>query len=259
MEKITKYAPGLLIVLSAFLLVQTVNAIKEYRYIGGKGVPENVISVSGEGEVFAAPDIATFTFSVVEEGKNVKDAQAKVTQKMDAILASIKKLGIEDKDVKTVDFSAYPKYEYNQIACITTPCPPGKQVLVGYEINQTISVKVRKIDDAGKAIDATTSAGASNVGALSFTIDDQDALKREARQKAITDAKGKADALAKDLGVRLVRIVNFSENGNGGFYPVMYKADMAMGRGGAVAESAPTLPTGENKIMSSVSITYEIQ
>jgi hypothetical protein len=107
-------------------------------------------------------------------------------------------------------------------------------------------------------LEAVASAGVTNVSGLTFTIDDRDALMREARQKAITEAKGKAEQLAKDLGVRLVRIVNFSENG-GGQPPIYFSKDMAMGMGGAEPESAPTVPAGENRFTSNVSITYEIR
>lgn len=250
-----RFLPTLTIILALFLLVQTVNALKD---TSNPSVPQNVITVSGEGEVFATPDIATFTFSVTEEGRDVKDAQTKVTAKIDSAIAQIKSLGVEEKDIKTTDYNAYPKYEYNQIVCITYPCPSGKQTLIGYEVSQTISVKVRKVDDSGKMLEAVANAGVTNVSGLSFTIDDEDALVRQARQEAIDEAKQKAKELAKDLGVRLVRIINFSENG--GQPPIYFARDMAVGMGGAMeTKSAPSIPGGENKIISSVSITYEIR
>lgn len=259
-EKITKYVPAVLVLLGLFLFVQTINGLKEYRYIGGNGMVSNVISVTGEGEEFVTPDVATFTFSMTEVGKDVKDAQDKVTQKIDAALGALKNLGIEEKDIRTTDYNAYPKYEYNQIICITYPCESGRQELVGYEVSQTISVKVRNIDESGEAIDAVAKTGITNVSGLSFVVDNEDEAQRIARQEAITDAEMKAEQLAKDLGVRLVRIVSFSEN-NGG-YPMPYysaKAESAvmLGMGGDAMN--PTLPTGENRIVSQVTITYEIR
>lgn len=250
-----KYVPALTIILSLFLVVQIVNGLKN----AGTGVPaQDVITVSGQGEVFATPDLATFTFSVTEVGNNVKDAQTKTTEKIDKAIAAVKKLGVDEKDIKTTDYNAYPKYEYNQIECIKYPCPVGKQQLVGYEVSQTILVKVRKVDDAGKLLDAVASASITNVSGLTFTIDDESALQREARKKAIDDAKTKAQQLAKDLGVSLSRIVSFSEN-NGSPMPMYYRAD-AIAMGGAMeAKSVPSVPTGQNKISSDVSITYEIK
>jgi len=255
-----RYVPALTIIASIFLLVLIISGLKEYRYIGGGVIPQNVITVNGEGEVFAVPDIATFSFGIVESGATVKEAQDKATMKTNAALEALKSLGIEDKDIQTSGYNAYPKYEFvtRQVVCITYPCPPtGNQEIVGYEVSQNITVKVRKIDDAGKAIDAATSAGASNISGLSFTIDDEDELVREARQKAIMDARNKAKELAKDLDVRLVRIVNFSEGGN---YPIPYYAKAEMGgMGGADMAPAPTVPAGENRIVSNVTITYEIR
>ncbi len=113
-----KYVPALTIILSLFLVVQIVNGLKN----AGTGVPaQDVITVSGQGEVFATPDLATFTFSVTEVGNNVKDAQTKTTEKIDKAIAAVKKLGVDEKDIKTTDYNAYPKYEYNQIECIKYP------------------------------------------------------------------------------------------------------------------------------------------
>lgn len=257
MEKITKYVPALIILLCAFLVVITIGELKGYRYIGGSDA-KNQITVTGEGEVFATPDVAEFSFSVVEEAKDVKSAQDAVSKKTEVAINSLKKLGIDEKDIKTTSFNAYPKYQYNEIYCIKAPCPSGKQEIVGYEVNQNITVKVRKIDDSAKAIDAVTTAGASNVSGISFTIDDEDALIRDARKKAIDDAREKAKVLAKDLDVKLVRIVSFNENGGRGVYPMYMKAD-AVSAGPESAPSVPVLPTGENKISSSVTITYEIR
>lgn len=255
METIKKYIPAIAIVLIAFLTVQTINAVKSYHYIGD-GASQNTISVTGDGEVFATPDIATFSWTVTEIGENVKDAQNKATEKVNAAIASLKQNGIDDKDIKTINFNANPKYEYNQVICTSFNCPPSKQTLVGYEVTQSVQVKVREVADAGKVIDGVTSAGVSDVSSLSFTIDDQDDLIAEARGEAIKKAKAKAKVLAKDLDVDLVRIVSFTDN-NGGRQPVMYKAMDSMSL--QSAESAPSLPTGENKITSNVTITYEVR
>jgi uncharacterized protein YggE len=139
-------------------------------------------------------------------------------------------------------------------------CPGGKQTLRGYQVSQTLTVKVRDTDKAGDILSGVGSLGASQVSGLSFTIDDQDALEAQARGKAIDDARAKAEALAKQLHVSLVRVVGFSESGN---YPMPYaynaRAGMAMDAVTLESKSAPALPVGENKITSSVSISYEIR
>jgi len=246
--------------LGLFLLVATLGELKGLRFIGS-GVPAtNTINVSGEGEVFAVPDTATFSVTVQETATDVQTAQTAATKKNNDIVAYLKGAGLDEKDIQTTDYNIYPQYEYGtQICPMGSYCPPGKQTLTGYQVSQTLTIKVRDTKKAGDLLSGVGSRGATNVSGLSFTIDDQKALEAEARGKAIDDAQGKAEALAKQLGVRIVRIVGFNENGN---YPVYYaKAEMSMavdGRGGAPAPS-PDIPTGQNKITSNVNVTYEIQ
>ena len=255
--RVTVLALGLL---SLFLAVKAINAFKEYKYIGKGVYPANVITVNGTGEVYAVPDIASFSFSVTEEAKQVVDAQNKASQKMNTILEALKGLGIEDKDIKTTAYTSYPKYEYTKTVCVEgVPCTYGRQVLIGYEVSQTISVKVRKTDDAGKVLAKVGELGAQNMSGLDFVIDDIEKVRAEARDKAIQDAKAKAKVLAKSLGVDFVRITSFYEN-NG--YPVYgYGGAMeAKAMGGDMTSSVtPQLPAGENKITSNVSISYEVR
>jgi len=227
------------------------------------GVDQNpaTITVSGDGEIYAKPDLGIVDFSVVTEKKTVAEAMAENTTQMNAVTEAIKAQGVEAKDIKTINFSIYPKYEYKQSsACTISYCPSGKQVLVGYEITNQLEVKVRNLDKVGDIVQKATDAGANQVGNLQFTIDEEDAFKAQARQEAINKAKDKAEELASQLGVKLVKIISFSENGN---YPIYYNDYMttAKGMGGGAAESvpAPQIETGQNKITSSVSITYEIK
>lgn len=247
---------------TVLLGAMVVSEIKGYRFIGGGVSASNTISVSGEGEVFASPDIANISFSVREESKKVADAQDKVNVKTKAALASVRKLGVADKDIKTENYSSYPKYEWQEgtASCIAIGCPPprpGKQVIVGYEVSQSVSIKVRDLEVVNKLVDALATAGVTEMQGPNFAIDNEDNLKADARKIAIEKARAKAEVLAKDLGVSLVRIVSFSEGGN---YPMYARATMvsdAMGK----AESAPMpeLPQGQTKITSNVTVTYEIR
>ena len=247
----------LAVLLSLFVLAKIGSELKAYRFIGG-GVPvSNTVTVSGEGEVFAVPDIATFSVSVDELKGSVAEAQEIAAGKINKVIAYLKAEGVEERDLKTLNYSVYPEYEYQRAACTPLSCPPGKQVLKGYRVNQTLSVKVRDTKEAGTLLSGVGEFGVTNVSGLEFTIDDEDALQAEARKKAIEDAKEKAAVLSKDLGVRLVRIVSFSESG-APVYPLYYKA---LGAADAVSSAPPVpeLPAGENKIVSNVSITYEIR
>ncbi len=244
--------------LALFLLILAISTLKQYRFIGSGVTATNTISVEGSGNVFAVPDTATFSYSVMDTAKDVTAAQTSVNTKGNAIMAYLKSQGVNEKYIQTTDYSVNPHYEYGQSACTTGYCPPGRQSLTGYDVNETVTVKVKDTNKAGTLLSGIGSKGATNMSGLSFTIDDQTALEAEARTKAIDDAREKANELAKELGVSLVRVVGFTENGGG--RPVYYAKSMAMDAGGTSASApAPEIATGQNKITSSVSVTYEIR
>ncbi len=251
-----------LLVLVLFFLVKTYGVLKENKFIGQDIVARNTINVQGEGEVSAVPDIAKFSFSVKEESLTVSEAQTVVTKKMNNVLDFLKQSEVDEKNIKTTGYNIYPRYEWQneKIACfgINCPIPDRERVLVGYEVSQNISVRLENIDKAGEVLAGIGALEVTNVSGLSFEIDDEDDLKRQARKEAIEEAQDKAKQLAKDLGVSLVRIVNYSSN-EGNTYPqyaVMEKS-MAFGMGGDVA--VPEIPVGENEIKMIVYITYEIK
>jgi len=246
------------ILLSVYLVFLSVGSVLNFRHIGKSPIYPASIPVTGKGEVIAVPDIASITYSIVEEGKDVASAQAKATEKGNKAIVYLKGKGIEEKDIKTTNYSISPKYNYIQGVCNEMRCAPGKQVLEGYEVNQSVTVKVRNANTAGDILAGIGSMNVSYVSGLTFTIDDQDLLKRQATEKAVLDAREQAEKVAKSLGVKLGKIVSYYEMG-GEPYP-MYEG---MGGDGmvktAVAPSvSPVLPTGENKITSTVTISYEI-
>jgi uncharacterized protein YggE len=248
-----------LIALTISTIVGIQNKIKEGKYIGQDVVAKNTIMVSSTGEVYAKPDLALLTFSVKTEAETVAKAMSENTEDMNAVIALMKAMGVEEKDLKTTNFNIYPRYEYkkeDKEKEIWPPQPEGRRVLVGYEITQSLQVKIRNIEKIGDIIQGATGAGANQVGSLRFTIDNEDELKKQAREEAIQKAKDKAKELAGQLGVDLVRITNFSESG---IAPRLYSYDYAMteavGLGGG---ETPQIETGENKIEVTVSVTYEI-
>lgn len=254
----------LLVILVLILSVVSLGAYsystyKQSKYIFGG---QNTVSVAGKGEIFAKPDLATFSFSVDAEAPDAAAAQEKSATAINAIYEYLKGNGVEEKDIKTSGYALNPKYRWEQAAC--TPyggCPQGKQILEGYQVNQTITVKVRDTAKAGDLISNVGENGATNISGLSFTIDDDEKLKREARELAIKDARENAKKLADDLGVRLGRMVSYYEDQ--GYPTPMY--DMAQSyRGESAGMSkdasfAPSLPSGENTITSNVTIIYELR
>jgi uncharacterized protein YggE len=256
-SNLVKVGIVLLIILSLYCLAKTFTEIKGYRYIGGGVSNSNVISFDGTGEISASPDLAAINLTIRENAKTMKEAQDKVTTKETAVLDFLDKNGIEKKDIKAESYNSYPKYDY-VTPCWGTYCRQETPKIIGYEVSEYISIKVRDLTKSGEIVQAIGSIGISEINGPDFSIEKEDQLKEQARKIAIDEAKAKAETLAKDLGVQLVRIVGFSENGN---YPMqMYeKGLMASDSVGATASTSPALPTGESKITSTVTITYEIR
>ena len=225
---------------------------------------QNVITITGHGEVKGTPDIANVYFTVRKEAKTVAEAQTKLAEIVNKSLEMLRANGIKDPDIKTESKSFNPKYEYrynsNSATCMTNvPCPPiGNNVVVGYEAYQSTTVKIRNIDNTGKIIEELGKLGVTDLSGPNFAIDKEDALKEQARSQAIMDAKTKAKVLAKELGIRLGKMTSYNENGN---YPMpMYALNASpMAKGMDVASAPAQTPVGENTISSDVTITYEIR
>jgi uncharacterized protein len=232
-----------------FLLASAVNEVREYHYIGKSPIYPATLPVTGKGEVFAVPNIASFSFSVIEQGKTVPEAQDKATEKNNDAISFLKGRGIEEKDIKTTGYNINPRYEYVQAT--------GRQNLVGYEVSQSVTVKVRKADTAGDVLAGIGGLGVSNVSSLDFTVDEQDELKRQARDMAIADAKEQAEKLAMQLGVRLGKIISYYEMENGP-YPYYEGMGGDMMKSAVAPRLAPTLNPGQDKITSQVSISFEL-
>src|ERR1035437_7358269 len=192
-----KGALVLIIVLSLYFAVKFLVEFRDYGINGSKEV--STIALSGHGEVNAVPDIANVYFTISKDNKTVKDAQADVVVVEKKALNLLKSKGVADKGIKTTDSSFNPKYEYRQSVCPPVPmgagyagitvspaspyyCPPSDQVIVGYTANESITVKVRNVDNVGDIMQGLGATGVSNLSGPNFAIDNEDALKAEARK-----------------------------------------------------------------------------
>jgi len=253
-DRVWKAGWIVLILLSVFLVSKTISEIKGWSFVGKSESPQTTISVSGKGEILVKPDIATFSFGIQEESLIVGEAQDKVAKSEGEILAFLKENGVAEADIKVSDYSIYPRYNYVRTYDVYDG---GKQVLAAYVVSESVEVKVRKISDAGKLIGSMGELGATNLSGLTFGIDKQDDVMKQAREKAIADAKVSAEKLADELGVSLVRIVDFSESGVRP--PAPYYYEKAALQASDASGVNPELPAGTNKIISNVSVTYEIK
>jgi len=211
---------------------------------------QNQFSVTAEGRVFAKPEIANIRFGVRTEAKpTAAQAIADNTKTMNEVIASVKSLGIEDKDIKTSHYQLYPEYDYLD----------GRQRLRGYSLNQEVTVKIRDLDKVGSAIESASASGANQVGDISFTIDDIDELKAQARAEAIVKAKRKMEELKHRTGIELGRLINVYESDQSQ-YPVPYYGIGGMGSDLAMAKtSVPQIEPGQNEIVVNVTMTWEVE
>lgn len=223
----------------------------------------NVITVSGTGEVSAAPDTAVFSFTIRNESETVGEAQTAVNTQAENVLEALRMVGISEKDLSTQSYVSNPRYEYRSATtiCRLDFCPPsgGERVLTGYEVSQSIEVKVRDMALTGAVAETLGAAGITEFYGPQFTIDDPDELQTQAKELAIEDARKEAKRLSRELGVRLGKLVNYSEGG--GYYPMYESRAMMAGASMDMAESAPKaqLPTGEQDVTASVTLTYKIK
>ena len=250
--------------LGTAVLVMAILALASYAILNFKQtssmypMPAN-ISVTGEGEAAAVPNVGQFSFAVMADGKTASAAQEESAKKINDIMAYLKEQGIEEKDIKTENYNLNPKYRYDQPICRGGYCPPTEPIVDGFEVSQTIAVKVRDTAKSGDLIAGIGDKGATNLSGLTFVVDDTSVVKADARTKAIADAKTKAEKLAKDLGVDLIRITSYYENEGPYPMPYMEKAAMSQSMDATAAGTAPAMPVGENTTKVSVSISYEVK
>lgn len=206
---------------------------------------DNTISVTGYAEIYAKPDVAQITLTVLSENKDLGIASNQNSEKMNAVISFLEESGIGGRDMKTSSYNIYPRYEYKN--------DYQNRYLASYEVRQSLTIKIRDLDIVGDVISGATSRGANDISNLEFIIDNNELLKEQARQKAIENAKIKAQELGKDLGVSITEIIGFYESTN---TPVFAQGNSKMY---SDSVAAPSIQTGENSITSNVTIVYKIK
>ncbi|HLC89792.1 MAG TPA: SIMPL domain-containing protein [Patescibacteria group bacterium] len=241
-------ATVVVVFLAIFLGVLTRNELKKYDYIGRESQQTYTITIDGEGKVTAIPDIAQISLGIQTDKSTVAQAQQENTDKMNKIIDELKKMGIEAKDIKTTNYSIYPRYDWTS----------GTQILRGYAVSQNVTVKIRDLEKVGAIVDRAGNLGANEVGGLNFTIDEPEKLRQDAREIALGNAKEKAEALAKVAGVKLGKLVSFSENGV--TPPPIYRdyALKSLEAGASDQAVAPSVEPGSQEIIVNVMVTYEV-
>jgi uncharacterized protein YggE len=206
------------------------------------------IVVTGTGEVRARPDIAVISAGVIVQGETASVALAENSRAMGAVLQQLRTSGLADDDVQTSQFSVTPVYEMQPPERETT-APPR---IVGYQVSNQVTARVREIDRLGLVLDALVSAGATNIDGPSFDIADPEQLLGEARDAAVADALARARRYAAAAGVELGEIVSIEETGS--FAP----PPRPMMRAEAMAADVPIAP-GQTELSASVTTVFAIK
>lgn len=223
------------------------NMSKQHYYIGKNPDIQRTISIMGEGKVTAIPDIALVSLGLTTEKKSVSDAQSENSKTINSLIDKLKALGIAKEDITTTNYSIYPAYDWTN----------GKQILRGYTVSQDVQVKIRQTDKVDDVLKAAGDLNLNQIGGLTFTIDNPENYKQQARIKALENAKDKADALAKVMGVKLGKVISFSESGGNVLAPYpMYAKSESLGIGGG--GPAPTVEAGSQDIVIDATISYEL-
>jgi uncharacterized protein len=216
-------------------------------------------SVSADAKVVAVPDVSQFTFSVITEGgKDIASLQKTNTDKINKAIDFLKAKGIDQKDIKTLNYSLDPKYTYYNCPhpeSSITPCPPAQ--ITGYTITQTVSVKVRDFTKIGDVLGGVVDNGANSVSQLSFTIDDPTSLENQARDQAIAKAIEKAKLTAQAGGFKLGRLLSIDE----GYTPYYsYGGGISAKDMSSIPSNiTPNIEPGSQEVTANVALRYEIK
>lgn len=219
------------------------------------GLTQRTITVVGRGEVSVKPDVAHTNVGVEITSPTVAAAITEARSRMNAVLDALKKLGIADKDIQTSNFSiSFERQQQPQPMMETAPGGTVTNTVAGvYHVSNMVSVTIRDLDKVGAVLDAAIEAGANNIWGVNFSLDNTNAPEAQAREQAITDAKARAEALAKLTGVTVGDVMAISEVVSGGPVPVFSAAKEGFGGGGGPVEA------GEVTFSTQIQVIYAIK
>lgn len=200
---------------------------------------ERAITVTGEATVSVAPDNANIRLGVTSQGKNAREASEANARQMTNVLAAIKEAGVADRDVQTSRLSLQPQYEQGKA---------GPARLLGFQVTNQVSIRIREIDKFPGILDRAIAAGANEMSGIEFVVSEQSKLLDQARDDAVADARRKAELFAKAAGVKLGAVTTITEEGSTPPRPLMQ----------AMRASAVPVAPGEQTLRAAVSVTFEL-
>ncbi|WP_316167779.1 MULTISPECIES: SIMPL domain-containing protein [unclassified Bradyrhizobium] len=202
------------------------------------------ITVSGEASVSAPPDLAQIDAGVASDAKTAREAAEANNAAMAKVLQALKAAGIADKDYQTSRLSLQPQYAQNR---------PAQPAVTGYRASNRVTIKLRDVAKVASVIDTLVAAGANDAGNIYFSVAEPSKLLDQAREKAVADARRKAEIYAKAAGVTLGQPLSISEDGAPApvFRAKTFAAPMA---------ATPTpVAQGEETLSITVNVTWAIK
>ena len=218
------------------------------------GLNGTLLTISADGRVNAAPDIATFSAGVVSQGKTASEALAANAADMSRVIAALKRAGIAERDIQTSNLSLSPVYQ-PQRSLPDGTVTPAQPTIIGYQANNSVNVRQRNLKDYGKVIDTLVSSGANQVNGPSFEVENPDPVLDAARTAAMKKARTRAELYARAAGLRVSRILSISESGGWSPpQPVMYRMAME-----AAPPPAPPSPVQAGELQMTMNVTVQFE
>lgn len=201
------------------------------------------ITVTGEGQVEASPDMATMTLGVTTEGTTPAEAMAANSAQLSAVLDRLKAAGTAEGDLQTTGLSLNPNWQQD-----ATGNAPR---IVGYVATNMLTVRIRALDTLGGVLDAAIGQGANTFNGVSFGLADPTPAMNEARRRAVADAMARAELLANAAGVALGPVLSITEGAPGGWPAPMFRMNEA-------ASSPVPVAAGQVNTQASVTMVFAI-
>lgn len=237
-----------------FIIVIAVAFLLLFQLISSKSLAADVtaastattrtINITGDAEINVTPDIAYLLLGVTTDKATTTEALKANATAMNNIMATIKKEGIKDEDIKTSNYSINPKYDYDKST--------EKSTLVGYTVSNTLNVTVKDISKVGQIIDSAVASGANISNGINFGISDYGKYYNMALVNALSNAQGKAQAIANSLSIKLTTPAKITENSTGvpNNYPVGISAKLE-------SSDSTSIQAGTYKVKANIGLVYE--
>jgi uncharacterized protein YggE len=203
-------------------------------------VSERTITVTGEGEASAAPDVAYVTVGVQTQNATASAAVDENSRRMAAVLEAMRARGLTSRDLQTSGLSVSPQFD-------------REQQITGYQAANNETITVNDVDRAGEFLDAALAAGANRIGGLRFGLRDTAALHEQALAEAARVARARADALAGAMGLHVVGVASATENTVSAPQP---RAAVAFSAAAPAPAAPPPVESGELRVSVQVRVLY---